>query len=94
MVIEGKAPGTDTLAAAAGRQLGILVLPFPADSEKHGRVARPTKNREMVAEGHPDLGLAVSEDFAPSRGVADMQVLLVSNLGVGREVSEGSAPNA
>lgn len=72
VVIEGDAPGADTLAARAAREFRIPVLPFPADWDRHGRAAGPIRNQEMLDEGHPDLVLAFSEDLNSSRGTADM----------------------
>ena len=72
VVIEGEAPGADTLAAAAARELGIPVLPFPADWDHYGRAAGPIRNQQMIEEGHPDLVLAFSESLNSSRGTADM----------------------
>ncbi len=72
VVIEGEAPGADTLAREAVRQLGIPVLPFPADWEKHGRAAGPLRNQRMLDEGRPDMVLAFSEDLNSARGTADL----------------------
>ena len=72
VVIEGEAPGADTLAAAAARQLDIPVRAFPADWEREGRAAGPLRNARMLAEGHPALVLAFHDDLASSRGTADM----------------------
>jgi hypothetical protein len=71
VVIEGEAPGADSLARRAAEQLGIPVLPFPADWEKHGRAAGPLRNQLMLDGGKPDLVLAFSEDLNSSRGTAD-----------------------
>lgn len=72
VVIEGEAPGADTLARQAAEQLGIPVLPFPADWDRYGRGAGPLRNQQMLDEGKPDLVLALSEDLNSSRGTADM----------------------
>lgn len=71
VVIEGEAPGADTLARRAAEQLGIPVLPFPADWDRYGRAAGPLRNARMLEEGKPDLVLAFSEDLNSSRGTAD-----------------------
>lgn len=62
VVIEGEAPGADTLARQAAEQLGIPVLPFHADWDRYGRGAGPRRNQQMLDEGHPDLVVAFSED--------------------------------
>jgi hypothetical protein len=72
VVIEGEAPGADTLARQAAEHLGIPVLAFPADWERYGRGAGPRRNQQMIDEGHPDIVLAFSEDLNSSRGTADM----------------------
>jgi hypothetical protein len=72
VVIEGEAQGADTLARRAAEQLGIPVLPFPADWDRYGRGAGPRRNQQMIDEGKPDCVLACSEDLNSSRGTADM----------------------
>ncbi len=72
VVIHGAAPGADALAGEAASELGIPVLAFPAEWEKHGRAAGPIRNQRMLDEGRPDLVLAFSEDLNSSRGTADM----------------------
>ncbi|MDE1838136.1 MAG: DUF2493 domain-containing protein [Euryarchaeota archaeon] len=72
LVIEGEAPGADTLSRRAAEQLGIPVLPFPADWEKHGRAAGPLRNQRMLDEGRPDQVLAFTDDLNSSRGTAVM----------------------
>lgn len=72
VVIEGEAPGADTLARKAAEHLGLPVLPFPADWEKHGRAAGPLRNQRMLDEGKPDLILAFVDGLDTSRGTADM----------------------
>lgn len=72
VVIEGEAPGADTLARQAAEQLGIPVLPFPADWERRGGAAGPLRNQRMLDQGKPDLVLAFSEDLTRSRGTLDM----------------------
>ena len=72
VVLEGEAPGADTLARRAAEQLGVPVLPFPADWDRYGRAAGPLRNQQMLDKGHPDFVLAFSEDLNTSRGTADM----------------------
>ena len=72
VVNEGGAPGVDTLAQGAAEHLGIPVLPFPADWEKHGRAAGPLRNQRMLDEGKPDLILAFVDGLETRRGTADM----------------------
>ena len=63
VVIEGEAPGADTLAREAALQLGFPVMAFPADWEKHGRAAGPLRNQRMIDEGTP-----TSSCFARAKG--------------------------
>ena len=72
VVIEGEAPGADTHARHAAEQLGIPVLHFPADWDRHGRAAGPLRNQQMLDEGKPDLVLAFTDGLNTSRGTADM----------------------
>src|SRR5438034_11139383 len=67
-VIEGEAPGADRLARQAADELGIPVVPFPADWKRYGRRAGPARNQQMVNEGQPDLVLAFHANAAPSKG--------------------------
>jgi hypothetical protein len=72
VVVEGEAPGADTLARQAAEQLGIPVLPFSADWDRHGRAAGPLRNQRMLDEGKPDLVLAFTDGLNTSRGTANM----------------------
>ncbi|MDE1822352.1 MAG: DUF2493 domain-containing protein [Euryarchaeota archaeon] len=97
VVIEGEAPGADTFARKAAEQMGIPVLPFPADWGSHGRAAGPIRNQQMLDEGKPDLVLAFTDGLNTSRGTADMvararkagiETILVSHDGR-REIQSG-----
>lgn len=68
-IIEGGARGADMLAAGwAQAASGVRLETYPADWKNHGRAAGPIRNRQMLAEGHPDLVIA----FPGGRGTADM----------------------
>jgi hypothetical protein len=71
-VIEGEARGADTQAKLAALELGIKVMPFPAQWDKHGRAAGPIRNQQMLDEGKPTEVWAFHDDFANSRGTKDM----------------------
>ena len=58
LVIQGEARGADSLARDVAQNLGIEVLPFPANWEKYGRAAGPIRNKQMLDEGDPDGVLA------------------------------------
>jgi hypothetical protein len=72
VVIHGAAPGADRLAGEVARELGIPVLAFPADWDKHGRAAGPIRNAQMLREGRPHLILAFHDALEHSRGTRDM----------------------
>jgi len=55
IVIHGNAPGADTFADQAAKDLNFEVLVFPAQWAKYGRAAGPVRNRQMLVEGHPDV---------------------------------------
>ena len=59
VIIEGGAEGADRLAREYGERHGIPVLTFAADWGAHGRAAGPIRNARMLAEGRPDLVVAL-----------------------------------
>ncbi len=69
-VIDGGAPGADTLAWKwAKRHLAPdCRRTFDAEWHKHGKGAGPMRNQQMLDEGRPDLVIA----FPGGRGTADM----------------------
>src|SRR5215469_3620742 len=71
-IIHGAARGADQMAHALARDLGLAVMPFPADWVRYGRAAGPVRNRQMLLEGRPDLVLAFHNNLSESRGTADM----------------------
>jgi len=79
MVIHGDAPGADTLAGAwtIDQPAHINLRIFPADWSLYGRRAGPIRNKQMLAEGKPDLVVA----FPGGAGTTSM-VRLARNAGV------------
>lgn len=73
-VIEGEAPGADTMARewAESRGIGDRVLRFPANWDLYGRAAGPIRNKQMIVEGKPTLVVAFSENLDNSRGTKNM----------------------
>jgi hypothetical protein len=69
LVIDGEAPGADTLAHHWAVARGIENLRFPANWAKYGRSAGPIRNRQMIEEGVPDMGVA----FPGGRGTENMK---------------------
>lgn len=72
VVIEGEAPGADTLARQWADSMGIPVEKYPAQWDKYGKAAGPIRNTQMLVEGKPDLVFAFSKDLASSLGTANM----------------------
>lgn len=73
VVIEGEAPGADTLAREWAEEREIIVMPFPADWKHYGRAAGPIRNRQMLEEGKPDIVLAFpSNHLHDTKGTKDM----------------------
>ncbi len=71
-VIHGAARGADEIAGIIAKQLGLEVLAFPADWEKHGKAAGPIRNTQMLREGRPHQVIAFTRDLSQSRGTANM----------------------
>jgi hypothetical protein len=73
-VIQGAADGVDRWAAEWGwafRDRGEPPMPvcsFAADWDAHGKAAGPMRNRRMILEGRPDVGVG----FPGERGSRDM----------------------
>lgn len=72
VVIEGEASGADSLARKAAEELGLEVVPFPANWKKFGRAAGPIRNQLMLDEGKPTYVLAFHNDIEHSKGTKDM----------------------
>ena len=81
VVIEGEARGADTWARQAAVSLGMQVLSFPADWERHHRAAGPIRNQKMLVEGRPDAVWAFHDDLESSKGTKDM-VARAAKVGV------------
>lgn len=77
VVIEGEAPGADTLARQWARGLRLPVERYPADwdNTEPRAAAGPIRNRKMLAEGKPDLVVAfltAGKKLSESKGTRDM----------------------
>lgn len=75
-VIEGEAPGADTIARRMAEALSIPVLPYPADWGRYrGQDTNPAgriRNQQMLDEGKPTHCLAFSTSRPPRGGTLDM----------------------
>jgi len=72
LVIEGGAPGADTCAREAAKELRLPWVEFPADWMKYGKAAGPKRNQEMLDKAKPTLVLAFHEDWKLGVGTQDM----------------------
>lgn len=71
VVINGGAPGLDTIAARVARKLGLEVITVPADWRRLGRAAGPIRNKKML-DLKPDEVWAFHNDITKSKGTKDM----------------------
>lgn len=67
-IIEGGARGADRLAYEWSRDRPLTIYTYPADWKRLGRAAGPIRNRDMLADGNPDLVVA----FPGGPGTAHM----------------------
>ncbi len=88
IVIEGEAPGADTLGRFVAERLGFGVIPFPAKWHIYGRGAGPIRNQQMLDEGKPELVLAFHENISESVGTKDM-VHRARSTGIKVEIFKG-----
>lgn len=78
-VISGMAPGADSIAAAWASRFEriersrVVLEPYPAKWDEHGRAAGPIRNKLMLEKGKPDVVLAFLDlPFADSKGTRNM----------------------
>lgn len=71
-VIEGCAPGADTLGGIWAASRGIPIEEFPADWDALGSSAGPVRNKTQLRKGKPDEAAR----FAGGAGSDNMQALL------------------
>lgn len=70
VVIDGMAKGADTLAHEWAKARGVDNIRYPADWAKYGRSAGPIRNKAMIEEGKPEMGVA----FPGGRGTDNMKM--------------------
>lgn len=68
VIIQGGAPGADSLAADWAKESGIDLITYAAEWSKYGPSAGPRRNRIMAKEGRPDITVA----FPGDKGTRDM----------------------
>lgn len=79
VLIEGEAPGADTIAKNEILKLGFpenRILEFPAQWRKFYKAAGMIRNKQMLVEGKPTLVLAFHDNLRNSRGTKNMIDLL------------------
>lgn len=69
-IVEGGATGIDALAKSYAIDRNIKYKEFPADWNKHGRVAGPIRNKQMAE--YSDILIAFRYVDNPSRGTENM----------------------
>jgi hypothetical protein len=67
-IIHGGARGADSLADQWAIVNWVPWTEFKADWDKHGKAAGPTRNKQMLDEGKPDVVIA----FPGGKGTAHM----------------------
>lgn len=72
VIIHGCAKGADSIAGEIGKQNSQNVVEFPADWDKYGKAAGPTRNQQMLDEGKPELVLAFHDNIELSKGTKHM----------------------
>lgn len=72
LVIEGGAPGADTLSGECADELGIAHCTFKANWKVYHKAAGPIRNKWMLSFGEPDEVWAFHPDLSKSKGTADM----------------------
>lgn len=77
IIIEGAAPGADSIARFEAEKLGLTVLSFPAEWSKYGKSAGPKRNAQMLKEGKPDCVLAFHDYIENSKGTRGMIELAI-----------------
>lgn len=82
VLIQGEAPGADSVAKAWAWNNGVPTEDYTADWKRYGKSAGPRRNAQMLKDGKPDIVLAfIDKPFLESRGTRDM-VLKAIDAGV------------
>ena len=88
VIIEGEAPGADTIAREEAEKLGMEVIPFEAKRKRYGRGAGPIRNQKMLDEGKPDEVVAFHPDINNSKGTLNM-IKKARKAGIPVKLKEG-----
>jgi len=68
----GKRVGADLLAEKVAIELGMEVIPYPADWKLYGKAAGPIRNQQMLDREYPDEVLGFIQDTTRARGTLGM----------------------
>ena len=76
-VIHGDQRGADKLAGIAATELGMKVVPYPADWKRYGDAAGPLRNLTMIVMEHanrekPPIDLCLAFPLPGSKGTRHM----------------------
>ncbi len=67
ILIEGEAYGADKLCKEVGIDLGMTIIPVPANWIKYGKAAGPIRNKEML-DMKPEEVVCFHDNIALSKG--------------------------
>lgn len=82
MVIQGEAPGADSMGKQWAGENNLYCECYPADWKQYGKRAGYLRNQQMLDEGKPDIVVAfVDKPLEESRGT-NMMVNLAKKAGV------------
>lgn len=71
-IIEGGAPGADSIAYSWASEMVVECETYRADWIRFGKAAGPLRNQRMLTEGKPDLVLAFHPNIDRSKGTRHM----------------------
>lgn len=83
LVIQGGAPGADTLAKIAAANLGIQTATYEANWNKLGKSAGFIRNKQMLEFSKPDQAVAFWDGVSP--GTKNM-IELINASGIALEI--------
>jgi hypothetical protein len=73
MIIQGEAPGADSMARDWARDHAVKTEAYPADWSRYGKAAGPIRNKQMITEGKPTRVIAFTNKvLGESRGTRNM----------------------
>ena len=77
--VSGHCVGADLCGERAARELGLVIMSFPAEWDRYGRAAGPIRNKQMLNQlaGPNDRVIAFHNDN--TKGVADRSAIDIDN---------------